>query len=448
MKNKQYFTGALFILCAILANFSAFSQTPPKGYEIVFKTHNTNEKYLYLIGIYGNEPYVVDSAKYTKNGYVFKNNKQILPSGFYTIESQNRINRIIHAEFIVDKTRTFVMDEMRDKLVFTHSEENELFKSFQSALEAGNELHIFYQTAPESLLAKFVLAQYIPVSIPEFFWGSHAGREVAAQKYYQALIDHFFDNVDFKDIRLMYMPLNIDLKDFFVESLYPQTAENVISSIENFFNRILDPKPTPEQFEVRDFYLKKLIHLYLTAEPKFDKVFIYLVDNYVAKLTQSRFISGSEADVFKRIAERKRKTLVGETIPVFESYTMEHHKISTADTKKAYTLLWFWDPDCEHCIENTPQLYDFYCKYHDLYNFEVIACSVTEDYDRWVAFIHKNHLEWFNTSYAISEPNYDAVEFFNFADTPAIFIIDKQHKIVARQFPLDELFEVFESLQN
>jgi protein-disulfide isomerase len=65
-----------------------------------------------------------------------------------------------------------------------------------------------------------------------------------------------------------------------------------------------------------------------------------------------------------------------------------------------------------------------------------------------VALVNKYHLEWFNTSYAIAEPNYDAAIYFNFADTPAIFIIDKKHTIVARQFPLDELFEVFESLQK
>jgi thiol-disulfide isomerase/thioredoxin len=143
-----------------------------------------------------------------------------------------------------------------------------------------------------------------------------------------------------------------------------------------------------------------------------------------------------------------RRTLLGETVPVFESYTKEHHKISTAEIPVKYTILWFWDPDCEHCIEYTPTLCDFYSKYHNLYNFEVIACSVTEDYDRWVAFIADHHLEWFNTSYAIEEPNYDAIEFFNFNDTPAIFVIDKQHKIVARQFPVDDLIEVFESLQN
>jgi len=444
MKNIRRFSCFLFLLSIVFLHLSSFSQATAKGYEIRFKPQNVNDKYLYLTGIYGNRPWVVDSAKYAKNQYIFKSNKQVLPAGFYTIQSQDGT---VLVDFIIDQTRKFTIEETENGFVFINSDENVIFQQFKKDLLAGNDLRFYHETAPESLLGKFVLAQYIPVSIPEFFWGS-AGREAAAQRYYQYLIDHFYDNVDFKDIRLMRTPLNIDLKDFFVESLFPQTAENVIQSIGNLFNRILDENPTPEQLDVRDFYLKKLIHLYMNLDPKFDTVFIYLVDNYVSKLTQSEFISDSEISVFKRIADRKRRTLVGHTVPVFESYTKDHHVISTADMPSKYTVLWFWDPDCDHCLDDTPKFYDFYLKYHDLYSFEVIACSVTEDYDRWIAFINDHHLDWFNTSYAVAEPNYDAIEFFNFDDTPAVFIIDRQHKIVARQFSLNELLEVFESLQR
>jgi peroxiredoxin len=405
---------------------------------------NVKDTYLYLTGSYGNQEKVVDSAKFSKKGYIFTHAKKDLPAGFYAI--QTRTGDLL-ADFIVDKTRKFEIKAAEHNTTFVNSSENEVYQNFKKDLAAGNDIAPYHYTSPESLLGKFVQA-LLPVHIPEFRWGSHEGQEAAAQKYYQYLIDHYYDNIDFKDIRLMYTPLDIDLKDFFFESLYPQTAKNVVASIENLFHRILDENPAPPQLDVRDYYLKKLIHLYMTAEPKFDAVFIYLVDNYISKLTNSVFISGSEQSVFKRIADRKRKTLVGETIPVFESSTNDHHKISTADFTTDYILLWFWDPDCEHCIEYTPELYDFYCKYHELYSFDVIACSVTEDYDRWIAFIKEHHLEWMNTSYAIAEPNYDAVEYFNFADTPAIFIIDKAHQIVARQFPLDELIEVFESLQR
>jgi hypothetical protein len=444
MKNVQHFFRAFFLLCAFSLLLSSFSQTTEKGYNIVYKTQNTKDKLLYLTGIYGNNAYLIDSAKYSKKGYVFKNSKQILPDGFYYIKTKNG-NVLV--DFFIEQTRKFSIVETDKEIIFHNSEENLVYQQFKKDLWADNDLRIYHYTAPESLLGKFILAQYVPVSVPSFNWGSHDGQAAAAQKYYQFLIAHYYDNVDFKDYRLMYTPLDIDLKDFFFELLYPQTAENVIQSVENLFHRILDEVPTPEQYRVRDFYLKKLIHLYISAEPKFDEVFVYLVDNYVATLTQSQFISEAEIGVFKRVADRKRKTLEGSIVPVFESFTNEHYKVSTADINANYTLLWFWDPDCEHCTEYTPIMYDFYTKYHELYNFEVIACSVTEDYDRWLNFINEYPL-WLNTSYAIETPNYDATDFFNFNETPALFIIDKNHKIVARQFPLDDLFEIFESLTN
>ena len=363
MKNTHHITRFLIFLSAIFLYFSAISQTILKGYEIVYKPVGVNDTYLYLTGIYGNKIWIADSAKFAKNQYVFKNTKQILPSGFYAIRSIKEDDQTVHAEFMVDQTRNFMIDATKGAISFINSDENVVFQKFKKDILEENDLNVYYDTAPESLLGKFVLAQFIPVSIPSFGWGSHDGREAAAQKYYQYLIDHYYDNVDFKDIRLMYTPLDIDLKDFFMESLFPQTADNVINSIENLFARILDEKPTQPQLDVRDFYLKKLIHLYLTAEPKFDEVFIYLVDNYVSKLAESEFISGSEKSVFQRIADRKKRTLVGQTIPAFESFTNEHHKISTADMTSKYTILWFWDPDCEHCVEYTPKLCEFYSKH-------------------------------------------------------------------------------------
>ena len=445
---KQFFH-FLFLSFLIILPLWACSQPSVTGYEITYKPpQNINDKYVYLVGNYGTKTWVIDSAKFAKKQYLFKNKKEVLPSGFYTIQLQNKT---ILADFIVDQTRIFTMDgtliDETGKIIFINSEENIVYEQFKHDLLHEKDLDIYYQTTPESLLGKFILAQYIPVRVPEFHWGSHEGSEGAAQQYYKYLINHYFDNVDFKDERLMYTPLDINVKEFFLESVFPQTAEVMIDAIEKFLARMVDENPTQTQKDNQDIYLKKLIHAYINADPKYDEVFIYLVDNYVSK-TNTEFISSAEKDVFKRIADRKRRTLTGETIPAFESYTIDRHKISTADIKSKYTILWFWDPDCEHCSEYTPILCDFYAKYHELYQFDVIACSVTEDYDRWVKFIQEHHLEWFNTSYAMGAPNYDAVEYFNFADTPAVFVIDQQHKIVARQFHIDDLFEVFESLSQ
>ena len=64
MKNIRYLIPFLFIFCTFSLPLSSFSQVSSKGYEISFKPQGVNDKYLYLVGIYGNKTWVVDSAKY------------------------------------------------------------------------------------------------------------------------------------------------------------------------------------------------------------------------------------------------------------------------------------------------------------------------------------------------------------------------------------------------
>ena len=63
-------------------------------------------------------------------------------------------------------------------------------------------------------------------------------------------------------------------------------------------------------------------------------------------------------------------------------------------------------------------------------------------------FLRGSHDNWMNGSYSMGEPNYDLVDFFDLLATPGIFIIDKNHKIIARQFPLSKLGEIFENYKN
>ena len=139
------------------------------------------------------------------------------------------------------------------------------------------------------------------------------------------------------------------------------------------------------------------------------------------------------------MVDRKRRLLPGAVVPPLEAYDSDGNILKTKDISSDYIVLWLWDPDCDDCVEQTPKLYDFYKKNRDLYNFEVYAISITEDVDRWRAFIESNHLDWQNVSFGKGEPNYNFADYFDVLTTPGIFLIRKDHTIVASQFPLEEL---------
>lgn len=174
-----------------------------------------------------------------------------------------------------------------------------------------------------------------------------------------------------------------------------------------------------------------------TGEPAYDPVLLYLYDKYDLPCCL-----GDRARVAKRKMDVVRKLAPGAQIPELTAYDINGKQHSTNDIKTKYTVLWFWDPDCDHCQEETPILHDIYQKQADELNFEVFAVEVNDDYDRWTAFSEQHQLgDWINLSTSMGETSVDFIEYFDIVTTPVILLIDNEnnHTIIARQVTLEEL---------
>ena len=173
------------------------------------------------------------------------------------------------------------------------------------------------------------------------------------------------------------------------------------------------------------------------GDPSYDPVLLYLYDKY--DLTCWLY---DRARAAKRKMDVVRKLAPGAQIPELTAYDIDGKQHSTNEIETKYTVLWFWDPDCDHCQEMTPVLHDIYQKQADELNFEVFAVEVNDDYDRWKAFSEKHGLDdWINLSTSMGETSVDYIEYFDIVTTPVILLIDneKNHTIIARQLTLDEL---------
>lgn len=180
-----------------------------------------------------------------------------------------------------------------------------------------------------------------------------------------------------------------------------------------------------------------------THNPDTDPLLIHIYDSY-----DRRWIpEGSEAR-YKRKVESLRKIVPGAHIPELISHDINGKAHSTNEINTHYTVLWFWDPDCDHCQEMTPILHQYYADNAERWNMEVFAVEVNEDHDRWVAFSDKHGLwDWVNLSTSMGQANLDFIEFFDIMTTPVMFLIDntQEHAIIARQISLDELYNFFEN---
>jgi thiol-disulfide isomerase/thioredoxin len=187
-------------------------------------------------------------------------------------------------------------------------------------------------------------------------------------------------------------PLKINTKYYFSELMAQEVQEEkeLFFLIDQFLERTIDTNIRPIDLEIQYYYIKKLMQLYMSNLPQFDSLFVYLHDHYFnPEQDQWGIFDESYNRVFSMVADRKRRTMPGRYIEPLVAYDAEKQAISSQDIACNYTIIWFWDPDCDHCITETPKLHDFYKQKHRELNFEVIAVSVTEDYDRWIKYIQE-----------------------------------------------------------
>lgn len=415
-----------------------------KSHNIKITIEDIPEKVLYLKGFCGSSAALMDSAVIKhKKDFTFKG-KAALPSGIYDVVNADDV---VLMSLIIDKERNFsVKTKFLQPLEWKSfevegSEDNDPYLVYQirSRYSCQNPEELaqeYIQSSPKSLLAKYLSAKYFMSQMPDF----QSEDSVALQ--YAWLTDHYFDNIDFSDARLLHTPINVGVKYYFSQVVFPN-PDSLKYRVSQFVAK------TSQCEEVKNYYLRELYDLFNNDSPLGNMMLVYLYDNYCPD-GNCEWLEPVQARVFKRNVVRMRRLLPGAEIPALEAFDRDAQLVKTKDLQNDFIVLWFWDPDCDDCVEQTPKLYDFYKQNKDLYNFEVFACSITDDLDRWISFISKNDLNWINVSQAKGEFNYDFVDYFDILTTPGIYLIRKDHTLVSGQFPIEELqdYLVKEYLNN
>lgn len=426
LRNFIFFLGFSFILTYQLSGQEA-------GYSIKITLDAIDDHQLYLTGNLGPKEYIFDSAKVRKNNTVlFENKNRVLPGGIYRVVSPKGI---VYLDFIVDRDRYFSISATKEEpwksAVINGSDENITYYQFLKLWHSAGELPLAYideitGTSPGSLLAKYLKAKYIPFHYDPVYMPDGITRDTAAE--YQYITTHFFDHMDMADPRMLRIPVDWQVGVFFTR-VVRQEADSIIREMDRFMAKVKNK-------EMENYFLRYFYQIFDVGNPEYDAVLVHLYDRYCPE-NQCEWLDDYSGRRLYREVQRKRKLLPGQSVPVLAAYDREHRLHSTEDIKDKHILLWFWDPDCDDCVELTPVLHDIYKDYRD--EVEVFAVSVTEDYDRWIRLVDEHQWDWINVSYANGEPNYDFVDYFELYTTPGIYLLNKHHKIIARQFPLEQL---------
>jgi thiol-disulfide isomerase/thioredoxin len=447
--------------------------------QIEFQSPEYSNKMYYLASHYGKYQTLLDSVKGTAEGKLIFKKDQKYVEGLYMLVTTDKK---IELEFMMDTNQKFniqVTNPSDKTLAVTNSVLNQDFNTFNSffktkmegikSLEKSladkktkqdsavvikdlkkiqNEINAYkngyIQANPSNTLALlFKMSQ--PV---DNFLNKPIEEKLATKTDSIAYLKkHFFDGIDFKDNRLLRNPFLENRISTYFNTFVPVTPEAVTSEISQILNQT--DQPNGDVF-------KYFVDLY--SEPKImgmDRVFINIYNTYF-KNKEYTWLQLKQKEFFKFKVSSIKDNLVGDKGRNLFMLTQDQKRIDLYDIKAKYTIIAFWDPTCGHCATEIPKM-------HQLYETEwkqkgVVVFAVnnnTNETVKWKEFIEKEKLsDWTNVYPApVVTGNYtkEDVDFqtlYNVRQTPVIYLLDQDKKIIAKKVGPENYSKIIEQLEK
>jgi thiol-disulfide isomerase/thioredoxin len=282
-----------------------------------------------------------------------------------------------------------------------------------------------------NLLATLVKS-LLPLDMPEFDIpeGVSNPDSVRWLRNYNYNKDHFFDNIDLTDERLLRTPILHARLNAFFSNVVIQAPDSINKEIDKIIQK------SSSNYKVFQFISVYLFNHFRESE-------IMGHDAVIVKLADDIYLSGAAdwvSEEFKNDLRKQveliRPNLIGKKA---QNIIMDSYKgifVSLYDIQKEFTILYFWEPDCGHCITSTPKLKEYYEKAKNN-GIEIFAVCTTSDKQKWLEYISDNELTWINGWDPERQSHFDY--YYNVQSTPMVYILDKEKKIIAKKLAVENI---------
>lgn len=141
----------------------------------------------------------------------------------------------------------------------------------------------------------------------------------------------------------------------------------------------------------------------------------------------------------KTTIDNMKKTAVGSVAPDFTLQTPDGKNVSLSDYRGKYVLLDFWASWCGPCLREVPNVKKVYDRYHPQ-GFEILSVSLDDKKDNWLNAVDVHELNWDHVS-SLKGWQCPVVKLYSISGVPAMFLLDKEGKIMASGLRGEELGE-------
>ncbi len=464
--NRFY---ALFAFLLLFASQNIIAQN---GYKIELEITNFEEKEAYLAYYYGDKPYIKDTVTINDTGtFIFEGTEE-LDGGIYllVLPPNNQFIQIFvskgeqHFKVKADNNdlngSTKVEGAIDNKLFYDYmaflsgliAKKEKLVTEKESADEKrkteiddeinkmNKEVESFHDKIltkhPKTITAAFISNRVDP-DLPEFK-GTDEEIQIARWRYIR---DHYFDQFDMTDPRLVHAPFFFQRVEQYINKLTVQHPDSLIKAIDIV---LLKVQPAEETFK---FYLVHFLNKFAKSKiVGMDAVYVHLVETYYKKGLAPWTEEEQLAKIIKN-ATTLKPILIGKIAPDIKVEKRDKSPINLHDVKSDFTVLFFWAPDCGHCKKSMPKMLEFYEKFKTR-GVEVFAvCSKVTDKvpECWKYIDEKEGMDrWINVVDPYLRSRYKQI--YDIRSTPQIFILDDKKEILSKRIGVEQLDEVLEKM--
>jgi peroxiredoxin len=458
VRNFLLFFSLIFSSVAVAGN----------GADIKVKIGGLKDTICFLAHYYGDKQFIVDTGRIDHNGRAVFKTKEKLPGGIYLIATPSKK----YFEIIIDKEQDFSVEtdtlDLMNHVIVKGSQDNTYFYEYlgfirerQKEIEPIKEklkvtknkdsLDLLQKQAsaidkqvkdykinfakdhPNSFLAVIFKSMMEP-EIPEIPTLANGRKDSTfAYRYFKA---HFFDNLDFSDERILRTPILYNKVKQYMETVTVQIPDSINVSADIVLDKAKANK------EIFKFLTSHLTYYYESSKIMgMDGVFVHLALKYIDK-NQAFWIDSAHIAKIRDRAKVLEPILIGKKCPPIIMPDTSNMLQSLYNVKAKYTVVYFWSYDCSHCKKETPVLQAMYKKMKPD-GVEIFAVGTEQKTEPWKKYIKENDLNWIN----VSDPYYQTgfKRTFDVYQTPIIFLLDENKKIIAKRLDVENLEKILQS---
>jgi thiol-disulfide isomerase/thioredoxin len=457
----------LFFACDSQANKVSVEEVA-EAPNIEIQVEGLSSGTAFMIGIFTDQQFKVDSAQIDATGKMTFSREEPYKKGFCVVFLPN--NQSI--QMLLDTDQTFTMKtqaasiipamqvegSVDNELLYQNlnfqllqqpkfsqlaeqrkvhvegSPEFEAIKEQENQLVAERKAHLneLFTNNPNSFFTVFKKAGQNPdaqdVRNPDGTINS------ALQVYLYR--SEFWNDVDFKDERLLYTPVISNKLSRYIKELTPQHPDSIRKSAKILVDQVLD---SPEYFKYFANWITLNYEPTKTTLMDPEAVYVFMVQNY---FTHERAFWSDSIEVFalQQRANEMAGSLIGHKALDVKSTDINGQSRSIYEIEAPYVVIFMFNPDCDHCQEESPKLVQFYREWKSK-GVEVFTIALDTEEAEWRSFVKSSGLPGIH----VFDPTNRSIYGKYYVDnTPEIYVLNADRTIIGKNLKVEQIANIIE----